>query len=268
MKLLTINTHSLVEDPDGRKLRDMADFLIHEQPDIIAFQEVNQSMNAPVVASDNVLAETVRSDNYALCLHALLKERGINYHWCWHPMKTGYDRYDEGLAFFTKAEIEKTDILRLSATADYHNWRLRKALGIRCTIHQKPYWFYNVHMGWWNDTEEPFERHFLKLDEHLKKISACVYLMGDFNADAAVRKEGYDLIRRHGWHDCYDMAKEKDDGWTVVGKIDGWKDPERKRIDYIFCSQAYRPDRIYTVLNRQNGPAVSDHFGIMMEDER
>lgn len=68
--------------------------------------------------------------------------------------------------------------------------------------------------------------------------------MGDFNSPAEVRNEGYDLINASGWYDCYNLAKEKDNGFTVEKVIDGWKDKLKEktniRIDHIWCRHKYQ----------------------------
>ena len=46
MKLLTLNTHSLLEENYEQKTRDFVAAVIKERPDILALQEVNQSVNA------------------------------------------------------------------------------------------------------------------------------------------------------------------------------------------------------------------------------
>ena len=47
MKLLTLNTHSLVEAEYERKLCDLVTAVCDIRPDIIALQEVSQSLSAP-----------------------------------------------------------------------------------------------------------------------------------------------------------------------------------------------------------------------------
>ena len=49
MKLLTINTHSLIEDNYRKKLDIFVDVIYRIRPDIIAMQEVNQTINAPII---------------------------------------------------------------------------------------------------------------------------------------------------------------------------------------------------------------------------
>ena len=40
-----------------------------------------------------------------------------------------------------------------SKTDDYENWKTRRILGIQPEGSSD--WFFTVHMGWWNDDEEP-----------------------------------------------------------------------------------------------------------------
>ena len=82
----------------------------------------------------------------------MLEEAGCAYHWSWLPAKIGYDRYDEGMAVFSRAPITAAENLLLSQINDYNNWKTRRALGI-CA---GDVWYYAVHLGWWKDEEEPF----------------------------------------------------------------------------------------------------------------
>ena len=56
MKLMTLNTHSLVEPGYENKLKLFAEAVLREQPDVIALQEVNQSMVEPAVERERLLA--------------------------------------------------------------------------------------------------------------------------------------------------------------------------------------------------------------------
>lgn len=283
MKLLTLNTHSLIEPGYEEKLLQFAQMVCRETPDIIALQEVNQTACAfPVceeektgyVSSDdeNVV---VRQDNHAARLASLLRKGGQDYFWTWVPAKLGYDRYDEGLALFSKAPIRETDVFFISKSQDYHNWKTRKTLGIRTEAG----WFYTVHMGWWKDEEEPFGEQWKVLSERLKKCGETlqkeenVWLMGDFNSQADIRGEGYDLVAGSGWKDTFVCAEEKDEGVTAEGAIDGWKDKDARggkkqtgmRIDYIWCNKNVPVRRSQVVCNGVNYPKVSDHYGVLIE---
>lgn len=277
MKLLTLNTHSLQEDNYPQKLHWFAEGVLKEQPDLFAMQEVNQSMTAPPLdpseLSGYVPAQTrvqVRQDNHAAQVARLLRSAGVPCSWTWLPMKCGYDKYDEGLAIFSfRKPIAETDSFYISACADYGNWQTRMVLGVRPEASRD--WFYTVHMGWWGDKEEPFDKQWNSLEQQLarKEHSGLVWLLGDFNAPAETRGEGYDCIRRSGWQDTYLLAVEKDCGKTVAGAIDGWKDRlngrDGIRIDYIWCSQPQPISRSHTIFNGRETPVVSDHFGLLIE---
>lgn len=266
MKLLTINTHSLIEENYEKKLRSFVNTILIEKPDIIAMQEVNQSCDAALFSGDakgfvECNSEALlREDNHALRAAKLLYEAGMEYFWTWLPIKTGYEKYDEGLAVFSRRPIEETDGVLVSTCNDYNNWKRRKILGIRSGDE----WFYTVHMGWWNDEEEPFIKQWERLSSHLQE-RPNVWLMGDFNSRADIRNEGYDCISSSGWIDTYSIAKEKDDGFTVTKKIDGWNDStEQMRIDYIWSSRVVPIKSSRVIFNDINGDVISDHFGVIV----
>ena len=50
MKLLTLNTHSLIEPDYEAKRKIFVDFIAREQPEVFALQEVNQTAAAPLLA--------------------------------------------------------------------------------------------------------------------------------------------------------------------------------------------------------------------------
>ncbi|MGN0983969.1 MAG: endonuclease/exonuclease/phosphatase family protein [Gemmiger sp.] len=276
MKLMTINTHSLVEPQYETKLAWLADFLLREQPDLIAMQEASQTAGAPLAAP--ALAEgfcpcggaavPLRQDNHAAQVARLLREGGLNPRWTWQPAKLGYDRYDEGLALFSlHRPITAADSFRISRCDDYHNWKTRRALGIQV----EGAWFYTVHMGWWEDEEEPFADQWQTLDCRLapKKAAGPVWLLGDFNSPAEVRGQGYDCVRAAGWQDSFFLAQDSDAGVTVEGVIDGWRDLVEQpsagmRIDQIWCSQSLPVAASRVVLNGRSGPVVSDHYGVLI----
>ena len=137
MRLLTLNTHSLVEPDYEAKRKFFVDFIAKEQPDVFALQEVNQTASAPAMpipladycpCSGNRIL--LKEDNHAAAVAQMLKEEGVHYYWSWLPAKIGYDKYDEGMAIFSRMPITATENLLLSRTDDYHYWKTRRALGI------------------------------------------------------------------------------------------------------------------------------------------
>lgn len=275
MKILSMNVHSLIETEEEKKLLQFADMVAAEQPDLIGLQEVSQTRSAaagcPASVPEGYTAcrgregehrspVLLRRDNYALRLAARLRELKSPYYWTWIPVKLGYGKYDEGLALFSRTQILDTDRFFISRSQDYENWKTREILGIRTQPEgYAPVWAYTVHMGWWDDEEEPFKTQWEQVEKGLKAGRAgegvktspragriatgpgpgpeakagshLVWLMGDFNSPAQVRGEGYDLIAGWGWKDTYHLAEEKDSGITVEGVIDGWRDKLAKDQD-------------------------------------
>ena len=276
MKLLTLNTHSLVEDNYSKKLDAFVSAIAEQRPDIIALQEVNQTIaetQADVISEGYVPCDeniVIRKDNHVYKAAELLENAGVKYYWTWLPLKKGYDKYDEGIALMSRSRIIETDVVRISKTDDYNNWKTRKIIGIR-TEAAPDEWFFSVHYGWWDDLDEPFQNQWQKTVEYMKKYSR-VWLMGDFNSPAEVRNEGYDMINSGGWYDSYTLARTRDNGITVGKVIDGWRDKvsgtDGMRIDQIWCSQKSEIASSEVIFNGANKPVVSDHYGVVAEYER
>ena len=276
MKLLTLNTHSLVEDNYSTKLDAFVSAIAEQRPDIIALQEVNQTIaetQADVISEGYVPCVeniVIRKDNHVYKAAELLEGAGVKYYWTWLPLKKGYNKYDEGIALMSRSRIIETDVVRISETDDYNNWKTRKIIGIR-TEAAPDEWFFSVHYGWWDDLDEPFQNQWQKTVEYMKKYSR-VWLMGDFNSPAEVRNEGYDIINSGGWYDSYTLARTRDNGITVGKVIDGWRDKvsgtDGMRIDQIWCSQKAEIASSEVIFNGANKPVVSDHYGVVAEYER
>ncbi len=277
MKLLTLNTHSLLEDDYEQKLGQFTETVCREKPDLIALQEVNQTAGAPQAGQEMLEGWfpcpgsdiPIREDNHAAQVAMRLRRAGVPCAWTWVSAKIGYGKYDEGMAFLCIGrEIAEAEAFYISGCQDYGNWKTRKALGIRAGGCDD--WFYTVHMGWWQDEDEPFERQWRRLNDALeqKKQDGTVWLLGDFNSPAQFHGQGYDCIRSDGWQDTYQLAGQKDSGITVEGCIDGWRQEgqeaaDEMRLDYIWCSRPAAVLSSNVIFNGQNGPKVSDHFGIL-----
>lgn len=132
-------------------------------------------------------------------------------------------------------------------------------------------------MGWWKDGEEPFTGQWERLSGYLKNESGDLcFLMGDFNSPAGMQGEGWQLVSGSGWLDTYGLAAAKDNGVTVGGVIDGWRDSPQNadgpapgaegahengmRIDYIWVNREIPVLRSQVICNGINGPVVSDHY--------
>lgn len=285
MKLMTLNCHSLEEPGYEEKLSLFCTAVSREQPHIIALQEVNQTRSAPLAdlsrlsqsgylscMDDAPAGEApvpVRADNHALRAAELLINLGYPCTWTWAPAKIGYDRYDEGLALFSRFPALDAWQFPITAARDYHNWKTRKALGIRAATPSGPQNFFSLHMGWWQDVEEPFARQWECLTSRLATlVPEPVWLMGDFNSPSRVQGEGYTLISSQGWTDTYHVAASRDSGITVAHTIDGWRDEgtiDGMRIDYIFTDSPAAICSSRVIFNGSFHPVVSDHFGVIVE---
>lgn len=262
MKLLTLNSHSLHDKNNLANCHILCDVIGKELPDVVALQEVNQ------IAAENVSATVsgyipvgevpLKEDNFALCMQKILLGMKVNYQFSWLGVKTGYGRFDEGLAIFSKNPVKEAKSMLLTDTSDYNNFKKRMALVVETDMGV----FVSCHLGWEDDIEEPFDRQILRL-------SAChnfkknVYLMGDFNV--VPKSRGYEKIISKGWQDTFLMADERVGEATVSGMIDGWeKNKEDMRIDYIFINKKIPVKKSNVLFSGDNLPRISDHFGVMV----
>lgn len=280
MKILTFNTHSLVERDYEKKLLQFVEMVAGQQPEIMGLQEVNQRQDAPALPEEQLkgyvkcrgFQGAVREGNHAARVAGLLWEQGIRYYWTWIPIKLGYGVYEEGLALFSRSPILETEEFTISRTDDFKNWRRRKILGIR-TEEPDESWFYTVHMGWWKKDGEAFADQWDKVQKGLqrkKKSQGKLWIMGDFNSPAHVNGEGYDYVKSFGWLDAYTLAEERHGENTVEEMIDGWRDTKPgsgMRIDYIWTLHRERVKSCRIVCDGEEYPKVSDHYGVMIETE-
>ena len=282
MKILTLNTHSYLENDFQKKLGSIILAILREKFDIIAFQEVNQRCDSKparkelleytgfVPADESV----IKRNNFALHVARKLRKLGLNYNWSWVNNHIGYDIYDEGVALLSLNDIIGSDSFFISQSHDPKNYKTRKVLGLKVLDHttNNPTWFYSSHMGWWNDIDDPFKNQWQEYQKSLScNVNENVYIMGDFNSPANVKFEGYDLITKDGnWFDTYTLALDKDLGDTVLSSIDGWNQDDIKsmRIDYIFKNNNKPIYQSKTIFNGTNYPIVSDHFGLYINENK
>ena len=303
MKLLTLNSHSLAEPDYEAKWKWFCQGILEERPEIMALQESSQNINSEEVSPQELAAsgfvrcpyapgeagaaagdETggegpripIRRDNHAFQTVSYLRSHGLPYYWTWAGAKIGYGKYDEGLALFSRLPVLGASQFYLTSVRDYQNWKTRKGVALSLEHQGRHMSFVCVHMGWWKEETDPFSSQWQRLLTAINPLQkwGSVWLMGDFNAPAHIRGEGYDLIRESGWQDTFLLADKKDSGVTVPGQIDGWRSQgtvSGMRIDYIWRSPQEGPDdALYikesrTIFNNQGRPAVSDHYGVTGE---
>ena len=180
----------------------------------------------------------------------------------WDYSHIGYDIYEEGIGILTRHPIVNTESFFISKGEDRSYWKTRKILKATVDIDGTETDFYTCHLGWWEDEEEPFK---YQADKLLSKDSKdrLAFFMGDFNNNANVRNEGYDYMISKGLKDTFILAKEKDSGVTVKGKIAGWEENKvDMRLDIIFANKEISVKNSAVVFNGDNEAVISDHYGV------
>ncbi|MBO1627207.1 endonuclease [Bacillus cereus] len=260
MKLLTLNCHSWQEENQIEKIRHLAKTIQEEDYDVIALQEVSQSIKAQNVCGNK------KKDNYGLVLLAELEKLGLrNYNIVWDFSHIGYDIYEEGLAIITKHPIVKQNSFFISESKDISYWKARKIVSVTISYKGKNITLYSCHLGWWNDEEEPFQD---QVDCLIKNVNGneLSFLMGDFNNNARLQGEGYDYLMQKGFYDTYELALKKDEGTTVQGKIAGWDENKQNlRIDLILSNKPTTVLSSKVIFNGVNRNVISDHFGVEVQ---
>lgn len=262
MKLLTVNCHAWIEENQLEKIRILANTIKENDYDVIALQEVSQSIAAPAVDG------SLKEDNYLLVLLKYLEENGVtHYQYLWDFVHIGFDIYEEGVAILTKHPIVEETSFFISKNKDTSFWKTRKVVGAKIRFDEKEMWFYSCHLGWWNDEEESFQDQVSALLNEIDP-SERFYLMGDFNNSGFKRNEGYDYLLEQGLVDTYNLAEAKDSGVTVLGKIAGWDENlEEMRLDLILTNSPLRVISSNVIFNGNNKPVISDHYGVEVEVE-
>lgn len=277
MKLLTLNTHSWIEERPLEKLKAIKEQLLADSYDVISLQEVNQSMDAEEAEVDSFFIApnqdtVIKKDNFAFLLQQELKKEGLEFYWSWVPSHIGYDQYDEGIAILTRFKVTNARGILLSRKDDYTDYHTRKALEVRFQANKKNYLVYGLHLSWWQDEtgSYPFLYEWSKLVEAWEaeaRAGGCILLMGDFNNPAHIDKEGYSVVSKHPYlKDAFLDATLKNGSHTVEKRIDGWENnSDLLRIDFIFVSSNLSVYSYETVFDGRTTPVVSDHFGVKVE---
>lgn len=271
MKLLTLNIHGALPE-DG--LRQVVRAIRAELPTVIALQEVSQLMEAPPAPVEEypgyIPAQQgipLRVGNPAAQLACGLRAAGMNCSWTYLPVKIGQGVYDEGLALLApQGRIAAVASRCISRTQDYADWRRRSVLKVQ--IVGRPDWFCCVHMGWWQDVQEPFRAQWEAMQPFVRtQETAPVWLLGDFNAPAEKRGEGYDLMAAEGWYDAFHLAQRRVGAATIADAVDGWRSVPAAgwRIDQVWCSRAERIAECRVVFDGREYPVVSDHAGVLVQ---
>ena len=272
MKLMTLNTHSLVEENYKEKLGEFVKGVLCEKPDIIALQEINQSVCGDIVKGriDGYFKSCegiiLKADSHILAVADALRKAGLFYHFTVTPMKKSYGKYEECVGIMSLSPIVESSVVTVSQSDDYESWKTRRIVGVRVRDFPQK-WFYSVHFGWWGDKEEPFSKQWERVLSDIQNKGE-VWILGDTNAPD-VPREAYEKIKISRFFDSYILAKKKDSGVTVIGEIDGWRgrfaESGGMRIDQIWVNKKTPVKSSRVVFNGNFYKEVSDHFGVLVE---
>lgn len=270
MKVLTLNTHSWLEENQEEKLNRIVEKIFKESYDVIALQEVNQLCQSSVVDSPiNICAldkqDTVKEDNFAYMIVQRLKEKGVEYYWSYAVSHIGYDIYDEGSAILSKTPIEPFAhfVSREQSPDDYHS---RKILFGKTKNETTDLLIASCHFSWWIDQHEGFSYEWSNTMQILYDNKLPKVMMGDFNNPEDTVGYNYVVKEENQLIDAYKIAENKYGHHTIDKEIAGWEGNDGKlRIDFVILTEHFKVSRYSTVFDGKNEQLVSDHFGVEVE---
>ena len=275
MKVLTLNTHSWLEENQEEKMQRLAKKIAEESFDVIALQEVNQTaesnqVTSPFSFTQPAMAQIIKEDNFALKLVTYLNEvYNLTYYWSWAYNHIGFDKYNEGVALLSKYPLKEVTTYSLSKATDPLDYHTRVALGATIDIHDKQaYHFISLHASWWERENKKYFPYEARQLQKIKENQALpVIIMGDFNNPCQKENEGYDLLLEQ-WFDSYQLAKETKGEYTMGGYIAGWDaSTPPLRIDFIFLSNEEPIKKAVICFDGKDEPVISDHFAYFIETE-
>ena len=265
MKVLTLNTHSWLEENQLEKCKMIVQEIATGDYDIIALQEVNQTIAAQTIVPDGLYCPTdtlveIKEDNFALRLVEELQLLDCDYYWSWTYSHVGYDIYHEGNALLSKQPIIAKEYLASQAT-DVWDHTTRKNLSGVTEADGQIVQVVSCHFSWWQDGKFAYE--WQQTEAFLAERADTLLILGDFNNDAASSGHQLVLDRSLQLQDSFLTATETIGEASVVKAIDGWQDNrEALRIDYVFASNDLQATEYEVVFDGTRTPIVSDHFGI------
>lgn len=269
-KLVTINTHSWMEENPLEKLEQLAQAIVKEDYDIICLQEVNQEIHSALAPQLDGYCEikgspAIHEDHYALNLVRRLKEYGRDYNWSWAYNHIGYDRYHEGVAILAKAELAPQAVL-VSNADDEYDYHTRRALVAETILEGKKVQVASLHLSWW---DKGFQEEWARLEGFLVAQKLPVILMGDFNNPQG--NQGYKRIMDSllSLRDSHVAAEEVVGDHTIQADIDGWEGNQQLlKVDHVFTNLDLPIKKSIVVFDGKESPVISDHFGVMVEITR
>lgn len=263
MKVLTLNTHSWLEEEPEKKIKEIGDAIFQKGYDIIALQEVNQLIDTEEVELNRLYCASendykIHEDNFALRIVDYLQKLNKEYYWTWIFSHIGYDKYEEGLAILSLEPLYVQDTV-VSKDKDIQKFTTRRLLTAVTKLNGEIVKICNCHYSWFS--QDGFVTEWKNTEKFLKDSGYPLIMMGDFNNPAYTK--GYEMVINSALNlrDSF-TAKHEEEPFTISREIDGWKgNKENLRIDFIFSSANLIP-LTYQLMFDGRTPIVSDHFGV------
>jgi maltose 6'-phosphate phosphatase len=269
--LLTINLHTYQEiqplDVSDEShvenyqpiLEKIAQGINALQPDVVCLQEVGEPLDSEKPFGESGL-------NLAQQIMQKLTQK---MNWAGDWSHVGFGRWREGEMILTPHTIIETDSKYITDSKAKDFVKSRNVVRARIDIPNVG--IVNVcsaHTGWFDDTEEPFQRQFERLHDWMfatGDIDDIRLIGGDLNVNAG--SPGYRLCtQQRQWQDLYLQALPTGLNDNTIGKgISGWQGSTTgKRLDYILTPSpglvtATAAQRIFT---EHCFGRVSDHTGV------
>lgn len=272
MNLLTINTHSWLEEEPLKKLEEIAKVILSSESEIIALQEVNQKVASKKVPLEQlttfcpIATQTpIHEDNFAYLIVQYLAEKGQHYYWSWEMSHIGYAIYEEGNALLSKCPLT-SEALLISESQEPTNYRTRKILVAETESSKGTLTVVSGHFSWWETPCTGFAYEWLQLEKYLATGQQPLVILGDLNNP--VGTTGYQLVENSYLpiQDAFVVAEETSGEATVEKKIDGWEENEAAlRIDYAFVPKQWHVRKYEVIFDGRKTPIVSDHFGLLIQ---
>lgn len=267
MKLLTLNTHSWMEECPEEKLEQLVEHILREDYDVVCLQEINQLMTtshitAPADYQALPSAPVLHEDHYAYLLTEKLAQKGKRYYWSWAYNHIGYDRYHEGVALLSKTPIDAQELL-VSEVDDETDYHTRRILLATTEVKGRAVTLASLHLSWFG---KGFEAEWAIIEKHLLSYQNPLVLMGDFNNPTD--QEGYQMIVNSPLNlvDSHQAAGQVSGEYTILADIDGWEDNQQAlKVDHAFVSKALNVVSSKVIFDGKVTPILSDHFGLEIE---
>ena len=183
MKMMTLNTHSWLEESPEEKMRQIVDKICQADYDVIALQEVNQLITSESIVNEElnkfcpvIEQSPVHVDNFAYCLVRYLAKQGKDYYWSWEMSHVGYGIYEEGNALLSKTPLT-SEAIYVSETKQKEDYHTRKILICQTMIDDQTITLASCHFSWWIDETKGFAFEWHCLMEHLANLSNPLFLM-------------------------------------------------------------------------------------------